>query len=84
MMGWGSVPPLWFGGGRIDAFAPKEDVNWGHEPEWLKDDHHHHHHHEKNEHPHNNKGKASLGPDAAHSGAVAEIKYEFENLARHI
>ena len=42
MMGnWGSVPPLWFGGGRIDAFAPEEDVNWGHEPEWLKDDRHH-------------------------------------------
>ena len=37
---WGSVPPLWFGGGRVDAFAPEEDVYWGHEPEWLKDDRH--------------------------------------------
>ena len=43
MMGpWGTVKPLWFGGGRIDAFAPEEDVNWGHEPEWLKDDRHNH------------------------------------------
>ena len=25
----------------MDAFAPEEDVNWGHEPEWLKDDRHH-------------------------------------------
>jgi catalase-peroxidase len=41
MMGkWGEVPPLWFGGGRVDAFAPEEDVYWGHEPEWLKDDRH--------------------------------------------
>ncbi|KAL7512601.1 hypothetical protein ACHAXN_009630 [Cyclotella atomus] len=31
--------PLWFGGGRIDAFAAEEDVFWGHETEWLKDDH---------------------------------------------
>ena len=31
MMGdgtWGSVDPLWFGGGRVDAFAPEEDVYW--------------------------------------------------------
>jgi len=29
MMGeWGSVEPLWFGGGRVDAFAPEEDVYW--------------------------------------------------------
>ena len=43
MMGpWGAAKPLWFGGGRIDAFAPEEDVNWGHEPEWLKDDRHNH------------------------------------------
>jgi len=43
MMGkWGSVEPLWFGGGRIDAFAPEEDVYWGNEGEWLKDDRHHH------------------------------------------
>lgn len=42
MMGeWGSVEPLWFGGGRIDAFAPEEDVYWGNEGEWLKDDRHH-------------------------------------------
>ncbi|KAL7539067.1 hypothetical protein ACHAXR_013272 [Thalassiosira sp. AJA248-18] len=41
MMGsWGSVEPLWFGGGRVDAFAPEEDVYWGHEHEWLKDDRH--------------------------------------------
>ena len=25
---WGSVEPLWFGGGRVDAFAPEEDVYW--------------------------------------------------------
>ena len=32
MMGeWGTVEPLWFGGGRVDAFAPEEDVYWGHE-----------------------------------------------------
>ncbi|KAL3808863.1 hypothetical protein ACHAXA_004150 [Cyclostephanos tholiformis] len=41
MMGrWGEVQPLWFGGGRVDAFAPEEDIYWGHEPEWLKDDRH--------------------------------------------
>lgn len=41
MMGrWGDVEPLWFGGGRVDAFAPEEDVYWGNEPEWLKDDRH--------------------------------------------
>ena len=41
MMGpWGTVQPLWYGGGRVDAFAPEEDVYWGHEPEWLKDDRH--------------------------------------------
>ena len=41
MMGrWGEVTPLWFGGGRVDAFAPEEDIYWGHEPEWLKDDRH--------------------------------------------
>eukprot|EP00571_Detonula_confervacea_P012000 CAMPEP_0172305734 /NCGR_PEP_ID=MMETSP1058-20130122/6975_1 /TAXON_ID=83371 /ORGANISM="Detonula confervacea, Strain CCMP 353" /LENGTH=769 /DNA_ID=CAMNT_0013017431 /DNA_START=36 /DNA_END=2342 /DNA_ORIENTATION=+ len=41
MMGrWGEVEPLWFGGGRVDAFAPEEDVYWGNEPEWLKDDRH--------------------------------------------
>ena len=34
MMGEG---PLWFGGGRVDAFAAEEDVFWGHETEWLKD-----------------------------------------------
>jgi len=39
---WKSVEPLWFGGGRIDAFAPEEDVYWGNEGEWLKDDRHHH------------------------------------------
>ena len=37
---WGEVTPLWFGGGRVDAFAPEEDIYWGHEPEWLKDDRH--------------------------------------------
>lgn len=42
MMGrWGTVEPLWFGGGRIDAFASEEDVYWGNEGEWLKDDRHH-------------------------------------------
>ena len=42
MMGpWGKVEPLWFGGGRVDAFAPEEDVYWGNEGEWLKDDRHH-------------------------------------------
>jgi catalase-peroxidase len=42
MMGpWGSVEPLWFGGGRIDAFAPEEDVYWGNETEWLNDERHH-------------------------------------------
>lgn len=41
MMGrWGTVEPLWFGGGRIDAFASEEDVYWGNEGEWLKDDRH--------------------------------------------
>jgi len=41
MMGdWESVEPLWYGGGRIDAFQPEEDVYWGHEHEWLKDDRH--------------------------------------------
>jgi len=41
MMGeWGTVEPLRFGGGRVDAFAPEEDVYWGNEPEWLKDDRH--------------------------------------------
>jgi catalase-peroxidase len=30
--------PLWFGGGRVDAFEAEEDVFWGHETEWLKDD----------------------------------------------
>eukprot|EP00579_Thalassiosira_antarctica_P006488 CAMPEP_0201892124 /NCGR_PEP_ID=MMETSP0902-20130614/35804_1 /ASSEMBLY_ACC=CAM_ASM_000551 /TAXON_ID=420261 /ORGANISM="Thalassiosira antarctica, Strain CCMP982" /LENGTH=763 /DNA_ID=CAMNT_0048423505 /DNA_START=85 /DNA_END=2373 /DNA_ORIENTATION=- len=41
MMGkWGEVEPLWFGGGRVDAFAPEEDVYWGHEHEWLKDNRH--------------------------------------------
>ena len=25
---WGEVEPLWFGGGRVDAFAPDEDVYW--------------------------------------------------------
>ncbi|KAL9185953.1 hypothetical protein ACHAXT_003730 [Thalassiosira profunda] len=41
MMGpWGTVEPLWFGGGRVDAFAPEEDVYWGHEHEWLKDERH--------------------------------------------
>ena len=34
------MEPLWFGGGRVDAFAPEEDVYWGHEHEWLKDDRH--------------------------------------------
>jgi len=34
------VEPLWFGGGRIDAFASEEDVYWGNEGEWLKDDRH--------------------------------------------
>ena len=36
-----TMKPLWFGGGRIDAFAPEEDVYWGNEGEWLKDDRHH-------------------------------------------
>lgn len=41
MMGkWGEVTPLWFGGGRVDAFAAEEDIYWGNEPEWLKDDRH--------------------------------------------
>jgi len=41
MMGeWGYAKPLWYGGGRIDAFQPEEDVYWGHEHEWLKDDRH--------------------------------------------
>jgi catalase-peroxidase len=30
--------PLWFGGGRVDAFATEEDVFWGNESEWLRDD----------------------------------------------
>lgn len=37
---WEETKPLWFGGGRIDAFAPEEDVFWGSESEWLKDDRH--------------------------------------------
>lgn len=37
---WEEAEPLWFGGGRIDAFAPEEDVFWGNEGEWLKDDRH--------------------------------------------
>ena len=37
---WGTVEPLWFGFGRIDAFAPEEDVYWGHEHEWLEDSRH--------------------------------------------
>jgi len=37
---WEDTKPLWFGGGRIDAFAPEEDVFWGSESEWLKDDRH--------------------------------------------
>ena len=41
MMGqWGTIEPLWYGGGRIDAFAPEEDVYWGHEHEWLEDNRH--------------------------------------------
>jgi catalase-peroxidase len=26
-----------FGGGRVDLYEPEEDVNWGHEREWLGD-----------------------------------------------
>ena len=26
-----------FGGGRVDVYEPEEDVNWGHEREWLGD-----------------------------------------------
>ncbi|EED88002.1 peroxidase/catalase [Thalassiosira pseudonana CCMP1335] len=37
---WEDTTPLWFGGGRIDAFAPEEDVFWGNESEWLKDERH--------------------------------------------
>ena len=37
---WEDADPLWFGGGRVDAFAPEEDVFWGNEGEWLKDDRH--------------------------------------------
>ena len=40
MMGIFPNKPLWYGGGRIDAFQPEEDVYWGHEHEWLKDDRH--------------------------------------------
>ena len=40
MMGIFLDEPLWYGGGRIDAFQPEEDVYWGHEHEWLKDDRH--------------------------------------------
>ena len=44
MMGpWGIVTPLWYGGGRVDAYAPMEDVYWGSESEWLEDDQHSHH-----------------------------------------
>ena len=34
----GEEKPLWFGGGRVDAFEAEQDVFWGHETEWLKDD----------------------------------------------
>jgi catalase-peroxidase len=27
-----------FGGGRVDVYEPEEDVNWGHEREWLGDE----------------------------------------------
>ena len=37
---WEDVKPLWFGGGRIDSFAPEDDVYWGNEKEWLKDNRH--------------------------------------------
>jgi hypothetical protein len=35
MMGrWGTVDPIWFGGGRVDAFAPEEDVYWVRRWQW--------------------------------------------------
>jgi catalase (peroxidase I) len=40
--GGAAVPPplLYFSGGRIDAFAPEEDIYWGNESEWLQDHRH--------------------------------------------
>ena len=37
------APQLYFSGGRIDAFAPEEDIYWGNESEWLQDHRHHPH-----------------------------------------
>jgi catalase-peroxidase len=34
------APLLYFSGGRIDAFAPEEDIYWGNESEWLQDHRH--------------------------------------------